>query len=196
MAGVSFDGTGYGDDGSIWGGEIFGGSVSGGFKRVAHLRPALLPGGDAAAQVPVQAAAGFLAELDAPPDLAAAPFNFPRRYGQAAELIRKNVRTFPTTSMGRLFDAAAALLGFIREVTFEGQAAMWLEHLARRTPEAESYPLPFHTGQLDFRPLLRAMICDRAGGGLWKKSRGLSTMTRAPMWPDLFCLSSYLLRKT
>src|SRR5262249_42059531 len=60
VLGVSFDGTGYGDDGAIWGGEIFSGSVSSGFARLAHLRYAVLPGGDAAARHPVQAAAGFL----------------------------------------------------------------------------------------------------------------------------------------
>ena len=64
VIGVSFDGTGYGDDGSIWGGEIFVGSVKEGFERVAHLRSAPLPGGDAAAQFPVQAATGFLAQID------------------------------------------------------------------------------------------------------------------------------------
>ena len=126
VAGVSFDGTGYGDDGSIWGGEIFVGSVKAGFERVAHLRSAALPGGDAAARYPVQAASGFLAQLqlDGLPDLTAAPFGFPERYKNALELIRRDVRTFSTTSVGRLFDAAAALLGFTREITFEGQAAM------------------------------------------------------------------------
>ena len=64
VIGVSFDGTGYGDDGTIWGGEIFAGSVRAGFERVAHLRAAALPGGDAAASHPVQAAAGFLAQLE------------------------------------------------------------------------------------------------------------------------------------
>ncbi len=77
VVGVSFDGTGYGDDGSIWGGEIFVGSVKAGFERVAHLRSASLPGGDAAAQFPVQAAAGFLAQLDGLPDLTCMPFGFP-----------------------------------------------------------------------------------------------------------------------
>ena len=74
VIGVSFDGTGYGDDGTIWGGEIFAGSVREGFERVAHLRGAALPGGDAAASCPVQAAAGFLAQLNDLPDLMAAPF--------------------------------------------------------------------------------------------------------------------------
>lgn len=164
ILGVSFDGTGYGDDGAIWGGEFFVGSVASGFDRVAHLRPAVLPGGDAAAESPVQAAAGFLAQLDDLPDLAAAPFHFPARYGVALQLVERNVRTFPTTSMGRLFDTAAALIGFTREITFEGQAAMWLEHIARDCERGEAYPFPFRDGELDFRPLLQAVIQDRVRG--------------------------------
>ncbi len=166
VVGVSFDGTGYGDDGSIWGGEVFVGSIKGGFERVAHLRQAALAGGDAAAQHPVQAAAGFLAQIDGLPDLTASPFHFPIRYGQALELVRKQVRTFATTSAGRLFDTAAALLGFTREITFEGQAAMWLEQLARSASVARPnpYPFPFAAGELDFRPLLHAMAHDRLRG--------------------------------
>jgi hydrogenase maturation protein HypF len=164
VVGVSFDGTGYGDDGSIWGGEIFVGSIRRGFKRSAHLRPALLPGGDAAAQYPVQAAAGFLAPIGDLPELSAAPFHFPKRYHRAREILRKGIRSFTTTSMGRLFDTAAALLGFTREITFEGQAAMWLEHLARRTREAEPYPFPFTGKELDFVPLLCSLIDDRLRG--------------------------------
>ncbi len=164
VAGVSFDGTGYGDDGSIWGGEIFVGSVQEGFRRVAHLQPAALAGGDAAARFPVQAAAGFLAQVDGLPDLFAGPFHFPDRYRNALGMVRKNVRTFATTSVGRLFDAAAALLGFTREVTFEGQAAVWVEQLARAAPMTEAYPFPFIGGELDFRPLLQAVALDRAQG--------------------------------
>jgi hydrogenase maturation protein HypF len=166
VLGVAFDGTGYGDDGTIWGGELFVGSVSGGFARVAHLRPALLPGGDAAAKHPVQAAAGFLAGVDGLPDLCAPPFGFQRRFVDARRLIERGVRTFATTSMGRLFDAAAALAGFTRTATFEGQAAMWLEQLARRGGDegAEPYEMPFEDGQLDFRPLLASVIRDRIGG--------------------------------
>ena len=93
-----------------------------------------------------------------------APFYFPERYKNALELIDKNVRTFATTSVGRLFDTAAALNGFIREITFEGQAAMWLEQLARTSPSTETYPFPFVGGELDFRPLLQAIIRDRQRG--------------------------------
>ena len=164
VVGVSFDGTGYGDDGSIWGGEIFVGSVQDGFERVAHLRPAALAGGDAAVRYPVQAAAGFLNQVDGLPDLFAEPFGFPPRYRQALELIHKQVRTFTTTSVGRLFDSTAALLGFTREITFEGQAAMWVEQLARNASFADAYPFPLIRDELDFRPLLKAIAQDRAGG--------------------------------
>jgi hydrogenase maturation protein HypF len=160
VIGVSFDGTGYGDDGSIWGGEIFVGSVEDGFERVAHLRRAALAGGDAAAHDPVEAAAGFLAQIEHLPDVLSAPFAFPPRYRNAADLVRKNVRTFTTTSVGRLFDAAAAFLGFTRKVTFEGQAAMWLEQLARQAVPTESYSFPLVGEELDFRPLLLAVMHD------------------------------------
>jgi hydrogenase maturation protein HypF len=165
VLGVACDGTGYGEDGAIWGGEIFVGSVSEGFTRIAHLRPAALPGGDAAARHPVQSAAGFLAQMEELPDLTAPPFRFSERYLQACELVRKNVRTFPTTSMGRLFDTVAALLGFTREVTYEGQAAVWLEHLARSCPSAPGLPFPFAGSELDFRPALAAVIEARRRGG-------------------------------
>lgn len=161
VLGVAFDGTGYGDDGTIWGGEFIVGSVRKGFERVAHLRPAKLPGGDAAARYPVQAAAGFLSGIETP-DLGAAPFDFPARYSQARQLVEKDVQTFTTTSAGRLFDTVAALLGFTRDVSFEGQAAMWLEHVARAVRSATPYPLPFEDGILDYRPMLAALIDDRA----------------------------------
>jgi hydrogenase maturation protein HypF len=164
VVGVSFDGTGYGDDGSTWGGEIFVGSIQDGFDPAAHVRAAALAGGDAAAEYPVQAAAGFLAQLEALPDLTAPPFNFPKRYLQALDLIEKKIRTFPTTSIGRLFDAAAALLGFTREITFEGQAAMWLEQLATSAPLTEAYPFPYVNQELDFRPLLQSVVRKRMLG--------------------------------
>jgi len=179
VLGVAYDGTGYGDGdddkGSIWGGEFFVGSIRGGFERVAHLRGALLPGGDAAARHPVQSAAGFLAQIEGLPDLTAPPFGFPPRYLQARELIAKNVRTFPTTSVGRLFDTAAALLGFTREVTFEGQAAIWLEHLAR-TAQAEDpllFPFDAENRELDFRPALTELVEAR------RRGEDRSTLARA-----------------
>ena len=160
----AFDGTGYGDDGSIWGGEAFTGSVRHGFTRVAHLAPAPLPGGDAAARHPVQAAAGFLYAVDELPDLSLPPFDFPPRYRQAREMIRRGVRTFRTSSMGRLFDAVAALCGFTREVTFEGQAAMWLEHLAAAAPTAAPYAFACAGDTIDYRGVLARIAFDRRAG--------------------------------
>jgi hydrogenase maturation protein HypF len=185
VVGIAFDGTGYGDDGAIWGGEFFAGSLREGFARVAHLRQAALPGGDAAARFPVQAAAGFLAGMDGLPDLTAAPFAFPRRYLGAAELVAKGVRCFPTTSAGRLFDTVAALLGFTRPISFEGQAAIWLEQLARGAAAhgpsdaaaagggslgqavaggSSLDPATLAGGELDWRPLLAAVIAERRAG--------------------------------
>jgi hydrogenase maturation protein HypF len=164
VVGISFDGTGFGDDGTIWGGEFFVGSMREGFERVLHLKRACLPGGDAAARFPVQCAAGFLADMDGLPDLTAPPFEFPIQYENALQLIRKRVRTFETTSIGRLFDAAAALAGFTRQISFEGQAAMWLEHLAQAASSCEPYPFPMTRDELDFRPLLESVIRDRMQG--------------------------------
>ena len=165
VLGVAFDGTGYGDDGAIWGGEFFVGSISSGFERVAHLRQALLPGGDAAARHPVQAAAGFLAGMDAAPDLTAPPFSFPDRYRHACAVVQSGVRTFPTTSAGRLFDTVAALTGFTRGISFEGQAAMWLEHLARTAAsDRPGLPCSFTGSEIDWRETLRAIIEARLEG--------------------------------
>jgi hydrogenase maturation protein HypF len=165
VLGVAFDGTGYGDDGAIWGGEFFVGSVREGFERVASLHQASLPGGDGAARFPVQAAAGFLTELDIVVDLTEPPFGFPDRYLQARSLVRGGLRTFATTSAGRLFDTMAAVCGFVTPITFEGHAAMWLEHLARAA-DSRSLRLPwrFDGLRLDWRPMLLSAIEARRSG--------------------------------
>ena len=160
VVGVAFDGTGLGTDGTIWGGEFFVGSVCDGFERCHSLRPARIPGGDAAARYPVQAAAGFLAELNNLPDLTKLPFHFPKRFTDATKLVETKLRCFVSTSIGRLFDTVAALVGFLRESTFEGQAAIWLEHQAGQSPPQAPYPFP----ELDYRPLLSAIISDRLAG--------------------------------
>ncbi len=167
VLGFSFDGTGLGEDGTIWGGEIFGGSIDGGLERIGHLRPARLPGGDAAARRPEQAAVGFLYELD--------EARWGGRLAPAAvrlslALIEAGERSPVTTSAGRLFDAVAALLGFHRPMTFEGQAAMWLEGLARAEEAGapgragDGYPLPFDGRCWDTRALLSAVLDDLEAG--------------------------------
>ena len=163
VVGVSFDGTGYGDDGTIWGGEFFLGSIQEGFERVAHLRRALLPGGDAAAQFPVQAAAGFLAA-----SRRSARFVLVRRFCFPSAIAMRGARRERHSLFHddvRWADSSTLLprfLGFTREVSFEGQAAMWLEQLARVTALPRiAYPFPFDGKELDFRPLLQSVANDR-----------------------------------
>ena len=157
VVGMAFDGTGYGEDGNIWGGEVFVGNLREGFERVAHLHEAWLPGGDAAAQKPVQAAAGFLYEMKSEVDFTQPPFAFPSLYLESISLIENQIRTCQTTSVGRLFDTVAALIGFVREMSYEGQAAMWLEHLAHNSKTEAHYPFP----DFNYKPLLEAVINDR-----------------------------------
>jgi hydrogenase maturation protein HypF len=164
VVGASFDGTGFGDDWSTWGGEFFVGSVRAGFARVACLRPVRMVGGDAAARHPVQAAAGFVEQLDDTPDFTRAPFNFPTRFVQASALLHAGVRVAPSTSMGRLFDTIAALVGFTRPTTYEGQAAIWLEHLSAESTTEHVSPFPFHSNELDFRVLLDDVVKRRLSG--------------------------------
>jgi hydrogenase maturation protein HypF len=112
----------------------------------------------------VQCAAGFLSQIEGLPRLTNPPFQFPDRYNRVLQLIERGVRTFETTSVGRLFDTCAALLGYTRAISFEGQAAIWLEQLAQRGRDGIAYPFPIDGTTLDFRPLLAAVAEDRLHG--------------------------------
>lgn len=178
VLGIAFDGTGWGDDGSIWGGEFLLGSLSTGFSRVAALDPAVLPGGDAAAKFPPQALAGFLfsegdSELCESPErhysveqFLTQPFAFSDRFKNAASMVRRGVHCFKTTSVGRLFDAVAALVGFSREISFEAQAAIWLEHLARKSASKKCYEFEYDKSRsvLKWRSVINAVVKDREQG--------------------------------
>jgi hydrogenase maturation protein HypF len=146
--GVTWDGTGYGTDGTVWGGEFLLGDAAD-FTRVAHLRPFRLPGGDAAIKEPRRVALATLWELygDAVldrEDLAPVKTLRPAERRLLVRMLERGLNAPITTSAGRLFDAVAALLDLHQGVTFEGQAAMALEFVADPAVE-DAYPLPVTT---------------------------------------------------
>ncbi|EIE97795.1 carbamoyltransferase HypF [Saccharomonospora glauca] len=135
--GVAFDGTGYGLDGTVWGGEFLLATCAG-FDRVGHLATVPMPGGEAAVRQPWRMAAAYLRSVADADELAVA-----RRQGSDWERVRRlldsKVATPVTSSAGRLFDAVAAILGVRDVVTYEGQAAIELEQRAERH-HTDGYP--------------------------------------------------------
>ena len=131
VIGVAFDGVGLGTDGTAWGGEFLVADLAG-FERVAHLDQVPMPGGDVAVRQPWRMAAAHLwAAYDGayPPGLAVAERQG-RRWDEVLSVARAGVNSPPTSSAGRLFDAVSSLLGVRDTVTYEGQAAIELEHTA------------------------------------------------------------------
>ncbi|MGC9940851.1 MAG: carbamoyltransferase HypF [Verrucomicrobiota bacterium] len=166
--GMAWDGTGFGADGTIWGGEFF--RVAGReVTRVAHLRPFRLPGGTAAVREPRRAALGLLFEM-----YGAGIFRrmdlMPVLVFSDAELallqimLKRKLNSPPTTSIGRLFDAVASLLNVRQKTEFEGQAAMELEFLHGDGGLSGFYPLPLVPNQgclvLDWQPMMEQIMAD------------------------------------
>jgi hydrogenase maturation protein HypF len=154
--GAIYDGTGYGLDGAVWGGEVLVGDLAG-FERAGHLRPVPLPGGDRAVREPWRMACAWLSEAlgePAPPALGVDP----GRWSAVAELARRGgAAAPPTTSVGRLFDAVSALCGLRSEVSYEGQAAAELEGAADPRKRG-AYPLPV-TGGMVLDPRETVLAC-------------------------------------
>ncbi len=146
--GVAWDGFGLGDDGGLWGGEAL--EVDGGrARRVASLRPFPLPGGDAAARDGRRALAGLLVAAGRDPEDPEVRGFLPLASAPATRV---------TSSVGRLFDAVAALVGVCASSRYEGEAAMRLEALAE--PGAAPYPMPVVDRRLDWAPMLDAILAD------------------------------------
>ncbi|HTP07778.1 MAG TPA: carbamoyltransferase HypF, partial [Anaerolineae bacterium] len=131
VIGVAFDGTGYGTDGAIWGGEFLIADY-GGFERTAHLDYMPLPGGDAATRHPYRSALSYLHQAGVSWDSDLAPVKAANSIEQAAirKQIEAGINAFPTSSMGRLFDAVASICDVRQNVNYEGQAAIEFEALA------------------------------------------------------------------
>jgi hydrogenase maturation protein HypF len=166
VIGVAFDGTGYGPDGTIWGGEFLVADLAG-YERGGHLAPVPMPGGAAAIRQPWRMAAAYLDDAAlAVTGLDVAQRNA-GRWAAVTAMAAKGVNSPLTSSAGRLFDAAAALLGVRDAINYEGQAAIELEQLADST-ESGAYEAAIDTGSGPFQArgsdLLHAVIEERTGG--------------------------------
>jgi hydrogenase maturation protein HypF len=169
VIGLAFDGTGYGTDGAIWGGEFLIADYSG-FRRAAHLEYLPLPGGDAATRKPWRIALGYAAALGL--HLGGLPFLRGINPGEAAVVRTAATRRLNaplTSSMGRLFDAVAALANVRAEVSYEAQAAIELEALAQPAL-SETGTYPYRLDQVEgvtiirLAELLDAVRADVAAG--------------------------------
>jgi hydrogenase maturation protein HypF len=167
--GVAWDGTGYGLDGTIWGGEFLLVKGDGSFERVAHFRQFRLPGGDRAIKEPRRSALGVLYEI-----FGDGAWGFPPLVADLSEqeksllrqILEKQINAPLTSSVGRLFDAVAALLGLRQTSSFEGQAAMELE-FTRQGGVADAYSFVVTTTApivLDWAPGILQLVDDVAGG--------------------------------
>lgn len=167
VIGVAFDGLGLGTDGTAWGGEFLIADLTG-FTRVAHFSPVPMPGGDAATRQPWRMAAAHLDLAYAgqlPAGLAVAGRQG-SRWEQVLSVARAGVNAPLTSSAGRLFDAVSALLGVRDVVSYEGQAAIELEHVASHA-ETGSYPVPVSdddVARLDVSHLVRCLADDLGRG--------------------------------
>jgi hydrogenase maturation protein HypF len=168
VLGVALDGTGFGTDGKIWGGEFLVADFAG-FSRRAHLRNVLLPGGDAAVRQPWRMALSYLRDAfggQIPTDLRCFQGIDEKQVALVDTMLARRIQTVETSSCGRLFDAVAALLGLAPEVSFEGQAAIALE-AAAETGIDDRYDFEIEEGEpaiLDFRPLVVAIGNDISSG--------------------------------
>ncbi len=164
VLGVSFDGTGYGTDGAVWGGEFLVGDYRT-FRRAAHLRYVGLPGGDRAVREPWRMAVAHLRDAGTELDALRARL-LPVELRTVERMLECGLNAPPTSSAGRLFDAVASLAGVRDRVSYEGQAAIELEWLATEIAPDGAYPFDLGGEPLvvDTRPLIRAVAADMARG--------------------------------
>jgi hydrogenase maturation protein HypF len=156
--GVTFDGTGYGTDGAIWGGEFLIGDRHG-FLRAAHFRYVPMPGGEQAIREPWRMALAWLDQAGEGADLLAGRVSA-GAVDVVLQQLDRDVNAPRTSSCGRLFDAVASILGLRDRVSYEGQAAIELEGLAARSSARGTYPVELRKGLLDAAPMVAALAGD------------------------------------
>ncbi len=168
VLGVSWDGTGYGTDGTIWGGEFLRVGRSS-CERVGHLRTFRLPGGEKAVREPRRSAIGLLYEMHGAAlferrDLPPLRTFEAEDAGVLGKMLEKNVHSPVTSSAGRLFDAVASIVGICQKMRFEGQAAMYLEYALEAYRTEASYPFEIREDGgarvLDWEPMIRGILQD------------------------------------
>ncbi len=164
VTGFAFDGTGYGIDKTIWGGEVLTASYRS-FKRVLHLHPFRLPGGDKAVKEPCRAALSLLYETLGEKVMDSGFLRIPKEERQFfIDMIKKNVNSPVTTSMGRLFDGVSSIIGLKHKVSYHAQAAIALEQLALKSNETDSYPFVIESAIIDQRPMIENIVKDLKSG--------------------------------
>ena len=163
--GVGWDGIGYGLDLTIWGGEFLLAEPDGSFERIAHFRQFRLPGGDAASRQPRRSALGLLYEMFGPDCWKSARLAIDFSENERAllrQMLEKKINAPLTSSVGRLFDAVAALIGLRQQASFEGQAAMELE-FARQRDVRDAYPFGIEQARpmtVDWGPMIHELLAD------------------------------------
>ncbi len=168
--GLILDGTGYGTDGTIWGGEVLVGDAHG-FRRWAYLSPVPMPGGEAAIRQPWRMAVSYLVAAFGD-DYARLSLPFlrnvvPRRLDMLRQMLEKGINSPLTSSCGRLFDGISALLGLRQEISYEAQAAIELEmHVDDSVGDfyTDALPQKVVSGALPVAPLVRAVVQDLERG--------------------------------
>ncbi|MEU6508415.1 carbamoyltransferase HypF [Streptomyces sp. NPDC046942] len=170
VIGVAFDGTGYGDDGTVWGGEVLLAGYSG-YRRYAHLAPAPLPGGDAGVANPCRQALARLwaAGLPWESDLPSVRACTETELALLRQQLTRRTACVPTSGMGRLFDAVSSLAGVCQRAGYEAQAALELEAAALQAADHDAVAYPFGlTGRgvlvCSPVPMLRDLLADRRRG--------------------------------
>lgn len=177
VIGVAWDGTGFGTDATIWGGEFLAADYLS-FDRYARLRPVLLPGGDSGVREPWRVARSYLMDTVESAQNIGCPISArfsqmweaeisPHRLRVVDQMRAKRINTIPTSSAGRLFDAVASLIGLRHTVSFEGQAAMMLEAAASVETSSDAFDFAININsphEIDLRPMIRQILAGVEAG--------------------------------
>jgi len=195
-----FDGTGYGEDGTLWGAEVLRVTPRA-FERITHFKSIALIGGEQAIKEPLRQLAGVLFSRYTPTEIISMQLPcFSALNEQTLRnwytLFSHKTRTIDVTSMGRLFDCVFALCGFNEPIAYEGQSGMILERLAREDDSAQTYTLDFNAEGIDYMPMIEAIIAEQGSCSVQRIARKfINTIAQsvidvaqpmAPM-PLIFC---------